>query len=191
MSTARKAKSQPEKSTESATSKSNAQDRFSQAGQEFSEALARDNQEAWKRYAALNREYQSELAKLQLGVQRGALKAYEEFLETVQPAQGQEGFPKVWTDATEKYQEGLAELQQAAQDRGKELVQKYQDAVVEIQKAHVQGRFNAFGDYKASCKKAWAAVDVNDLSCESLAFIGQSILMGAQWVGGQPTAQSS
>src|SRR4029453_253562 len=159
---------------------------FWSAGAEFQRALQRSYEEAWHSAASAARETQMSGGRAQVVAQQRAEELRNAYVEALQGAQGAADFNERGTAAAQKYHEAPAKVHAEHQKLAQNILHEGQQQVLRIQAAYKQACFAAFVDYKVACQKAWASIDVAQLPCESLAFIGQSIALGAQLVGGTP-----
>ena len=158
---------------------------FWKAGESFYGALQKASEAACEGLEAASREQQVNYLKVHAQARQRADEVHYEYLSTVQKA-GESDDPRSFgAQAYKKYQEALAEVQAAVQKETVALAEARQKALQETQAACQQNRRTAYVDYARECQKIWSELDAGTLTCESLAFIGQSILIGAQLVGGR------
>lgn len=145
---------------------------FWEAGQRFYQALQKQDEETRDKLASAQQRLQQALWEAQLDAQKRAEELRHEW----------EASP----EAVQRYLDGVGEVQAKAQQEWEAANAGYQKAAAKLQEAFQLSRLMVFRDYKHACQKAWARLDPDALSCESLATIGQSFLIGAQLMGGKP-----
>jgi hypothetical protein len=158
---------------------------FWEDGQRLYQALQKGDEEARTGLASASQGQQQNFCKAQREAQKRVEELYQEYWSTLQQATGDDSL-RVYQEATQKYLDALGEVQAGVQKEWEDAVTGYQKDFTNLQVIFQMSRLIAFGDYKRACQKTWAELDPNALSCESLASIGQSLLMGAQLMGGRP-----
>jgi hypothetical protein len=160
-------------------------EQFWKAGEGFYNALVKAQQAACEAFEAASREQQEALLKVQSQARQRADEIHYEYLSTLQEAKDSDDFPSVGAKANRKYQEALAEVQAAVWKETAALYEARQKALQDLQTTSQRNRLAAYVDYAKECQRIWGQLDAGNLSCESLAFIGQSLTIGAQLVGGR------
>jgi hypothetical protein len=156
---------------------------FWEAGQALCQALQQGQQDAQNRFAGDIRDQQQRLWRAQLDAQRRSDELLSDYWNAVNRAKA-EDLPKVNQEASRRYQDGLWDLQKDFQQVWEDLSQDYQKSAQALQDALQGVRVTAFNRYKQACRRAWSEIDANNLTCESLAMISQSLYAGAAAVGG-------
>lgn len=160
-------------------------ERFWQAGQTLFQALQRCDEEARDRLASAWQEQQQSLWKLQLDAQRRAEELRLEYGSALRDATGDDA-GRVYEEATRKYQDALAEIQAKSWKEWEAAGAGHQRFLANLQAVIHTSRLAAFRDYKHACRQIWSEADPDTLSCEDIATIGQSLMLGAQLMGGRP-----
>lgn len=158
---------------------------FWEEGQRLYQALQKGDEEARNGMVSAYQGQQQNLCRMQLDSQKRVDELCHEYWSTLQQATGDDSL-RVYQEATQKYQDALGEVQSETRKEWEATDAKYQKDLTNLQVIFQMSRLIAFGEYKRACQKTWADLDPNALSCESLASIGQSLLMGAQFMGGKP-----
>lgn len=158
---------------------------FWKAGEGFYNALLKAQQAACEGFEAVSREQQESFLKVHSQARQRADQVHYEYLSALQEAKDRDDFRSTGAEANKKYQEALAEVQAAVWKETAALYEARQKSLQELQTASQRNRLAAYVDYAKECQKIWSQLDAGNLSCESLAFIGQSLAIGAQLVGGR------
>ncbi len=160
---------------------------FWEAGQRLYQALQSGGEEARNRLASSYQEQWQHLCDVQGESQKRAEELRLEYWTALTQATGEDR-NRIYQEATQKYQEGLWEIQTNTRKEWETAAANYQGALTSLQEGFQGTRITAFNAYKQACQRAWSEIDPNTLTCESLATIGQSLLMGARFIGGRPHA---
>jgi hypothetical protein len=158
---------------------------FCEDGQRLSQALQKGDEKARNGMASAYQGHQQNLWKVQLEAQKRADELRHEYWSALQQATGEDS-PRVYQEATQRYLDALGEVQAETQKEWEAAGERYQQDLMNLQVIFQMSRLTAFGEYKRACQKTWCDLDPNALSCESLASIGQSLLMSAQFMSGKP-----
>jgi leucyl aminopeptidase (aminopeptidase T) len=160
-------------------------ERLWEAGQCLYQALQASDADARDQLAAAAQEQQQNLWQVQLAAQKRAEELRQDYWNTLQQATGEDR-QRIYQEATQKYWEALQEVQENTRQGWENAGANQQRFVTKLQEVFQMNRLLAFRDYKQACKEVWSELDPDTLSCESLATIGQSLLMSAQFMGGRP-----
>ena len=158
---------------------------FWEAGQRLFQALQRGGEEARNGLAAAYREQQQHLSEVHSDSHRRAEELRHEYWSALNRATGDDR-NRVWQEATQKYHDGLWEVQSNVRKEWETAAANYQQTLRNLQESFDGTRLTAFNGYKQACQRAWSEIDPNTLTCESLATIGYSLLASSQLVGGRP-----
>jgi hypothetical protein len=172
--------------TEAATEAGKApHERFWAAGQLLYQSLQKSDAEARSQLASAFQQQQQNLWQAQLGAQKRAAELRQDYWRTFQQAAGEDR-QRVYQEATQRYLGALEEVQADHRKEWEGASAGHQRFVTNLHDVFQTSRLVAFSNYKQACKQAWSELDPDALTCESLASIGQSLLMAAQLMGAQP-----
>jgi hypothetical protein len=157
---------------------------FWEAGRRLFQALHNGGEEARKKLASSYREQQQHVWDVQNEGHKRAEELRQEYCSALNRAIGEDRI-RVCQEAAQKYHDGLREIHTNVRKEWETAVANYQATHASLLEGIEATRLTSFNDYKADCVKAWSKIDPGTLTCESLATIGHSLLIGARFMGGR------
>jgi hypothetical protein len=158
---------------------------FWEAGRRLFLALHNGGEEARKKLASAHGEQQQHLWDVQNEGHKRAEELRREYCSALNRATGEDR-NRLCQEAAQKYHDGLQEIHTNVRKEWETAVANYQETLTSLLEGIEAIRLNSFNGYKADCQKAWSKIDPDTLTSESLATIGQSLLVSARFMGGRP-----